>query len=298
MHWVKSNQTNGESWNVNKTVGVVRNSYSHGQWDCSDTEILGALKESRAVKVNGRYSSVEHTPKEFVELLCAGARPIGQDIRRELTINGFVVSFEGDVSQLGKGGLPHEQQYNQAILSVLTEIGYKPFAPQSSKEGDGKPDLMVNMDEETFVMEGAKGQISEHLERFKNLENYKIASHKGLYIISNNNEKTEGGDVQVIGLVPNIAHTAYTVHVKSKGIKSINTFTVDCDLVARRLVLKDDGKPELYSVQSLKSVSLLEASIDGPLVFCEALQDGKEFAGNAFQVKEALANAATLAPLT
>ena len=333
MHWVKSNQTNGESWNVNKTVGVVRNSYSHGQWDCSDTEILGALKESRAVKVNGRYSSVEHTPKEFVELLCAGARPIGQDIRRELTINGFVlpkydsaeelqklnwtnddlhykvanpllaayyrfqlkktcglqlqfwpsrpencadllmralpclffskvVSFEGDVSQLGKGGLPHEQQYNQAILSVLTEIGYKPFAPQSSKEGDGKPDLMVNMDEETFVMEGAKGQISEHLERFKNLENYKIASHKGLYIISNNNEmletvrKTEGGDVQVIGLVPNIAHTAYTVHVKSKGIKSINTFTVDCDLVARRLVLKDDGKPELYSVQSLKSVSL------------------------------------------
>ena len=333
MHWVKSNQTSGESWNVNKTVGVVRNSYSHGQWDCRDTEILGALKESRAVKVNGRYSSVEHTPKEFVELLCAGARPIGQDIRRELTINGFVlpkydsaeelqklnwtnddlhykvanpllaayyrfqlkktcglqlqfwpsrpencadllmralpylffskvVSFEGDVSQLGKGGLPHEQQYNQAILSVLTEIGYKPFAPQSSKEGDGKPDLMVNMDEETFVMEGAKGQISEHLERFKNLENYKIASHKGLYIISNNNEmletvrKTEGGDVQVIGLVPNIAHTAYTVHVKSKGIKSINTFTVDCDLVARRLVLKDDGKPELYSVQSLKSVSL------------------------------------------
>ena len=262
MHWVKSNQTSGESWNVNKTVGVVRNSYSHGQWDCSDTEILGALKESRAVKVNGRYSSVEHTPKEFVELLCAGARPIGQDIRRELTINGFVlpkydsaevlqklnwtnddlhykvanpllaayyrfqlkkacglqlqfwpsrpencadllmralpylffskvVSFEGDVSQLGKGGLPHEQQYNQAILSVLTEIGYKPFAPQSSKEGDGKPDLMVNMDEETFVMEGAKGQISEHLEHFKNLENYKIASHKGLYIISNNNETLE-----------------------------------------------------------------------------------------------------------
>ena len=110
-------------------------------------------------------------------------------------------------------------------------------------------------------MEGAKGQISEHLERFKNLEN-KIASHKGLYIISNNNEmletvrKTEGGDVQVIGLVPNIAHAAYTVHVKGKGIKSINTFTVDCDLVARRLVLKDNGKPELYSVQSLKSVNL------------------------------------------
>ena len=65
-----------------------------------------------------------------------------------------------------------------------------------------------------------------------------------------------GGDVQVIGLVPNIAHTAYTVHVKSKGIEPIDTFRVDCDLVARRLVLKGDGEPELYSVQSLKSVNL------------------------------------------
>ena len=69
-------------------------------------------------------------------------------------------------------------------------------------------------------------------------------------------KSTEADDVQVIGLVPNIAHTAYTVHVKSKGINSINTFNVDCDLVARRLVLKDNGKPELYSVQSLKSVKL------------------------------------------
>ena len=334
MHWVKSKQTSGERWNVNKTVGVVRNSYSHGQWDCSDTEILGALKESRAVKVNGRYSSVEHTPKEFVELLCAGARPIGQDIRRELTINGFVlpkydsaeelqklnwtnddlhykvanpllaayyrfqlqktcglqlqiwpsspencadllmralpylffskvVSFEGDVSQLAKSGLPHEQQYNQAILSVLTEIGYKPFAPQSSQQGAGKPDLMVSIGEETFALDGMKQNIQEHLRRFNSMTNYKNAKHKGLYIIGNDNARmletcrnTEAGDVQIIGLVPNIAHTAYTVHVKTKGMRSINTFRVDCDLVARRLVLKDDGEPELYSVQSLKSVNL------------------------------------------
>ena len=83
------------------------------------------------------------------------------------------------------------------------------------------------------------------------------------YIIGKDKEKrldtlksTEADDVQVIGLVPNIAHTAYTVHVKSKGINSINAFNVDCDLVARRLVLKDNGKPELYSVQSLKSVKL------------------------------------------
>ena len=94
------------------------------------------------------------------------------------------------------------------------------------------------------------------------MTNYKNAKHKGLYIIGNDNKKmrdtvnkTQAVDVQVIGLVPNIAHTAYNVHVKSKGM-IINTFNVECDLVARRLVLKDDGKPELYSVQSLKSVNL------------------------------------------
>ena len=337
MHWVKSKQNAVDSWSLRKTVGCVRNSYNEGSWNCADTELLGFVRSSRAVRINGRFHAVGHIPQEFVELLCKGACSIAEtDVRRELTVNGFVlpkpdrgieaefqkldwnnahmehqvanpllasyyrfilktrcalevawersnpqhcadllmralpylffskvVSFEGDVSQLAKGGLPHEQQYNQAILSVLTEIGYKPFAPQSSTEGDGKPDLMVKICEETFVMEGAKEQIEEHLGRFNKYENYKNAKHKGVYMIGKDNEKVLrtvmsscGGDVQVIGLVPNIAHTAYTVHVKSKGITSINTFRVDCDLVARRLVLKDDGKPELHSVQSLKSVNL------------------------------------------
>ena len=107
-----------------------------------------------------------------------------------------------------------------------------------------------------------RGGINSHLQRFNNMTNYKNAEHKGLYIIGNDNKKmrdtvnkTQAVDVQVIGLVPNIAHTAYNVHVKSKGM-IINTFNVECDLVARRLVLKDDGKPELYSVQSLKSLNL------------------------------------------
>ena len=336
MHWVQSKQTSGESWDFKETAGFVRNSHGDGRWDCSDAEILGALRESRAVKVNGRYSSVENTPKEFVELLCGGARTIGHDIRRELAINGFVlprhdsaeelqklnwtndnlpykvanpllaayyrfqlqktcglelefcsskpescadllmralpylffskvVSFEEVTSELGVAdGLPHEPHYSQAIISVLTEMGYKAFAPQSSKEGHGKPDLIVNISGETFVMEGARSGIKQHLERFnQKLHNYKDAKHKGLCIIGNDNEKmektvrkTEGGEVQIIGLVPNIAHTAYAVYVKSKGIELINTFKVDCDLVAKRLVLKDNGKPELYSVQSLKSVNL------------------------------------------
>ena len=336
MHWVQSKQTSGESWDFKKTVGSVRNSYGTGDWNCADNEILGHLRESRAVRVNGFYKDVSNVPREFAELLCKGSTTLPQQhVRRDLAIHGFilpkhdgetgqlqkvdwmnamteyrvanpllaayyhfqlkktcglelqfeksepqgcadllmralpymlfskVVSFEGGESELATDGLPHEQQYNKAVHSVLQDMGYSTFAPEASETGKGKPDLAVKIGAKTFIIEGARSKIPEHLERFQNLENYKIASHKGLYIIGNDSTKIlrtmttpEGGDVQVIGLAPNIAHTAYTVHVKSKGIKSINTFTVDCDLVARRLVLKDDGKPELYSVQSLKSVNL------------------------------------------
>ena len=173
------------------------------------------------------------------------------------------MSFEAGKSELAGDRLPHEQQYKLAIHSVLQDMGYSTFAPEASETGKGKPDIAVKIGAETFIIELAKSKIPQHLERFQVLEDYKIASHKGLYIIGNDSKKIlstmtkhKGGDVQIIGLVPNIAHTAYTVYVKSKGIKSINTFTVDCDLVARRLMLKDDGKPELYTVQSLKSVNL------------------------------------------
>ncbi|CAE7374380.1 unnamed protein product [Symbiodinium sp. CCMP2592] len=362
MHWVKSKQNPADSWNFRKTVGYVRNSYKQGNWNCADTELLGFVQQSRAVRINGRFHDVERIPREFVELLCKGATSIAEaDVRRELSINGFVVpkpdrgieaefqsldwnnahteyqvanpllasyyrfilqkqcalevgkgievnprhcadllmralpymlfckvvSFEGDESELATDGLPHEQQYNKAAHSVLHDMGYRTFAPEASGTGKGKPDLKVQIGTTTFIIEGAKGKIPEHLERFQNFENYKNAEHKGLYIISNNNEKmletvrkTSEGDVQIIGLVPNIAHTAYTVHVKSKGIKSINTFTVDCDLVARRLVLKDDGEPELYSVQSLKSVNLSpkaqSSKTSEPVVWVRelALKDG------------------------
>ena len=44
-----SMQTSGESWDFPQTVGFVRNSYGGGHWNCEDKEILGYLRESRAV---------------------------------------------------------------------------------------------------------------------------------------------------------------------------------------------------------------------------------------------------------
>ena len=337
MHWVNRSQNVDETWNFTRTVEKVRKSYGMGEWNCPQTDVLGALRESRAVRVNGQYTPVSNIPREFAELLCQGASRIArQEVRRELTINGFVLPkydrnsedefqrvdwvnedmeyqvanpllasyylynlkkhcglevwfenakphscadllmralpcmFFAEVvcSLPSKEMLPYEDQYNKCIQTTLKNLKYEALEFHASAIGQGKPDCAVQIAMEMFVLEGvmhARGQadINTHLERFTNMDNYKNASHKGLYIIGNDSnkmlktmEKTEAGDVQVIGLVPNIAHTAYTVHIKSKGISRINTCNVDCDLVARRLVLKDDGNAELYSVQSLKSVNL------------------------------------------
>ena len=74
-------------------MGCVRNSYNEGNWNCADTELLEFVRTSRVVRVNGRFHTVTHIPKEFVELLCKGATSIGgkADVRRELAINGFVL---------------------------------------------------------------------------------------------------------------------------------------------------------------------------------------------------------------
>ena len=337
MRWVQSKQRSGISrWAFPQTVGFVRNSYDGGDWDCANTEILGYLRESRAVRVNGLYKDVSNVPREFAELLCKGSTTLPQHVRRDLTIHGFVVpknngkegefqrldwmtegteyqaanpllasyyfhnlkkrqslqvyfepskpqhcadllmqalpyllfsrvvSFEANTSELAKDGLPSEEQYNEAICTTLKDMTYQPVSTKQSRKGEGNPYIALEIGGERFVLEGVKssGKITKHLQRFNSMTNYKNAKHKGLYIIGNDNKKmrdtvnkTQAVDVQVIGLVTNIAHTAYTVHVKSKGM-IINTFNVECDLVARRLVLKDDGKPELYSVQSLKSVNL------------------------------------------
>ncbi|CAJ1457109.1 unnamed protein product, partial [Effrenium voratum] len=260
MHWVKGKQ-NGESWEFKRTVELVRSSYGNEDW-VTDTEILALVRQSRAVRVNGKYRSVGNTPQEFAELLCKGPSRIATaEVRTELAIHGFV--------------LPKHAMWKK--------LNYRDLQFHSSSAGEGKPDCVVRIEKETFVLEGvmhAHGQkkIKEHLLRFKNMANYKNANHQGLYIIGNDSDKmletlknTEAGKVQLIGLVPNIAHTAYTVHVKSKGIERINTCNVDCDLVARRLVLKDDGKPELHSVQSLKSINLSPKAETSPLhLLCSA----------------------------
>ena len=90
MRWVQSKQRSGISrWAFRQTVGFVRNSYDGGDWDCANTEILGYLRERRAVRVNGLYKDVSNVPREFAELLCKGSTTLPQHVRRDLTASWF-----------------------------------------------------------------------------------------------------------------------------------------------------------------------------------------------------------------
>ena len=90
MTWVKKMQNETGPWAYRDTVAKVRDSIGQGSW--ATGTILGALAESRGVKVNGRYSDLDAVPKEFIQLLCEGPGGLSDwSMRRELTIQGFVI---------------------------------------------------------------------------------------------------------------------------------------------------------------------------------------------------------------
>ena len=333
MRWVQQKQQSGAAWDLQETIRMVRESYGTGSWSCGKDEILGRLRQCRAVRVNGKYSSLHEVPREFVDLICKGSDKLPANVCRDLSFNGFVlpqsstaeefeiidwtdmkaqyhaanpllaayyfhvlkeekglqvqyddskpqhaadlllralpsvlfhvvVGYQGKTSQLGADGLPAEDEYNTALLAKLKEMKYQAYATQTGGK-DGKPDIALEIDGKRFVLEGMKSSNrQDHLERFNLYQNYK-GDYRGLYIIGRDDqqilatmEKLDNGDVQLIGLVPNLPHTAYTVHVKDENVACINSFVVPCDLVARRLVLNDDGQAELHPVQALLSVNL------------------------------------------
>ena len=92
MVWVKAKQE-GASWHYMETVTQVRNSSmdASNNW-LKKESIWEALVQSRAVKVNGKFSELE-PPGDFVNILCEGPSLTlsSPDQRRELTIHGFVV---------------------------------------------------------------------------------------------------------------------------------------------------------------------------------------------------------------
>ena len=327
MHWLKQAQEeDGGEWSIHQTVSRVRQSFQKG-WDAGQENILPTLCESRAVRVNGEFASLDNIPKQFAEILCEGPRRVDAMLRKTLTICGFILpyyepsqdefhrvdwtderqlykvanpmmvsyyrhhlqkykglevvigqsflnpencadlimravpylSFSKVVSlggqMLGADGLPHEDDYNAAIVGALQSLEYVAY-PTKCPTG-GRPDCTVRVGGQTFVLEGVKlgNKIENHRERFEKNRNYRDANHKGLFIIGNDIDKvnqtvknTNAEGVQIIGLIPNSAHTTYTVLVQGMG-----DFVVECDLVARGLKVQADGTRQLVCVQTLKN---------------------------------------------
>lgn len=215
--------------------------------------------------------------------------------------------------------LPHEDQYNGAFRAVLASLGYQPVSPQSSAPGQGKPDCIVDCGA-IFVMEGvmAGSTIDEHRQRFDNQDRYRRAAHKALYIIGNDvNDmrkkvkavRTDG--IEIIGLVPNRAHSHYTVLVRTENAEAGSSpfeFGIDCDLVARSFKVNDDGSPDIQCVQILEhinppqgaassSASTVKVQLDLALEVQKAAVAGLKFAvedwatarhgGNEEEIKQA-----------
>eukprot|EP00438_Fugacium_kawagutii_P020583 Skav222338 [mRNA] locus=scaffold3497:1168:2851:- [translate_table: standard] len=155
-------------------------------------------------------------------------------------------------SALSASNLPFEVQYNQAIINALRSFGYT--ADSSEDPGVGKVDVFVNINDMTFSMEGVMAERppsihKEHRDRFDNqkLRAYSNADHKALFTIGREDDvrsrvlSTRADGVEIIGLVPNVAHTRYRIYYRgaqaAKGADLVE-YDVDCDLVARALDVK------------------------------------------------------------
>ncbi|CAJ1380745.1 unnamed protein product [Effrenium voratum] len=389
MAWVKNNQ-HGALWKHNETVTRVRDSIDATDWWARGS-ILEGLAASRGVKVNGQFGNLDMVPMEFVNILCEGPGQLSEELRRDLTVCGFVIpvpiEHDGEFrrvdwtrddvvymvanpilasfyrnrlerfrglkvridpflpvncmdlllraipyvtfaqvvgfspkaaadSSLSKDDLPFEDQYNAAIIEVLQRLGYT--ADSSHNKEVGKVDIFVNIDNRTFGVEcimAKRGPTDhkKHRGRFDtSLYAYSNADHKALVTIGSSKSrvrervlKTKADGVEIIGLVPNIAHTGYNILYRgaqaAEGADLVEYY-VECDLVARAL----DTSNSIRCIQKVLRINkpaqppgsaALQPSAAASAVWVRQLKslDGKEFIGNAFQVKGVLANAATSA---
>jgi hypothetical protein len=103
MEWVNDMQQKEKSkWGFIKSVTMVRGSLAMGgfrsEWE--ESPFLLALNKSRAIRVNGMFSDLNEIPEEFAKVLVGGpTRDIGTDLRRALTIHGFLQPERQDLDQ-------------------------------------------------------------------------------------------------------------------------------------------------------------------------------------------------------
>jgi hypothetical protein len=97
MEWVRREQQgNPDEWDISKSVTEVRASLTvsatldAGGWH---EGFRGALAQSRAIRVNSKYSELANIPPVFAKVLVGGSKKAAEleDEERALTIAGFLV---------------------------------------------------------------------------------------------------------------------------------------------------------------------------------------------------------------
>ena len=130
---------------------------------------------------------------------------------------------------MSKDNLPLEDLYNAAIINTLKRLSYK--AGSSESPSLRKVEVFISP-EQQLSMEGimasrTQGEHDENRNRFDDKPNqtaYSKADHKGFFTIGNKERvrdrvrDTRAEGVEIIGLVPNIAHTGY--HILYRGLEA------------------------------------------------------------------------------
>ena len=175
----------------------------------------------------------------------------------------FTVQDERMPGDLSAEDLPFEAQYTSAIIRVLNNHGFE-YVAFLEDGTEGKVDIYCKQGETTFAIEAVMAArspagIAEHRSRFDNASrpNYQQAAKKCLVIIGKlesvqKRVREVQGGIEVVGLVPNEGHVAYTVCVKEG--EGVVEFPVKCDRVAKKLISLNK-EPYCEPAQRLQSIS-------------------------------------------
>ena len=175
----------------------------------------------------------------------------------------FTVQDERMPGDLSAEDLPFEAQYTSAIIRVLNNHGFE-YVAFLEDGTNGKVDIYCKQGETTFAIEAvmaarSPADIAEHRSRFHNASrpNYQRAAKKCLVIIGKlesvqKRVREVQGGIEVVGLVPNEGHVAYTVCVKEG--EGVVEFPVKCDRVAKKLISLNKD-PYFEPAQRLQSIS-------------------------------------------
>ena len=185
---------------------------------------------------------------------------VGGVIRRN---NSVQVAFSAE-------GLPSEVHYTGAIIQLLQRLGFGATSVETGNEG--KVDIYCTMqDGSTFAIEAVMAARSpavnkEHRNRFDRVQNYKDAKYKCLLIIGRQDSRlrklvqgTRGG-IEIVGLVPNSAHTGYRVYVKRRGGEALD-FYIPCDGVARSFSFRDEKVSAAQKFKNIRGRILFEPAL-------------------------------------